>query len=134
MEILDVKYGGNFVFNKEKTNYHPKATQDQDGFKTATVEMRFKIKDIKASAWRSKANIHIHVTDVDTGGDFSVLFDLDSNFGEYWQLIVTMQYFNFMVDDEEIKEDKSYYYKIEGETFTQVENFDEDYYDDEDEE
>ena len=39
-----------------------------------------------------------------------------------------------MVDDEEIKEDKSYYYKIEGETFTQVENFDEDYYDDEDEE
>ena len=78
-------------------------------------------------------------TDVDTGGDFSVLFDLDSNFGEYWQLIVTMQYFNFMVDDEEIKEDKSYYYKIEGETFTQVENFDEDYededyYDDEDEE
>ena len=70
MEILDVKYGGNFVFNKEKTNYHPKATQDQDGFKTATVEMRFKIKDIKASAWRSKANINIHVTDVDTGEDF----------------------------------------------------------------
>ena len=72
MEILDVKYGGNFVFNKEKTNYHPKATQDQDGFKTATVEMRFKIKDIKASAWRSKANIHIHVTDVDTGEDFTM--------------------------------------------------------------
>ena len=70
MEILDVKYGGNFVFNKEKTNYHPKATQDQDGFKTATVEMRFKIKDIKASAWRSKANIHIHITDIDTGEDF----------------------------------------------------------------
>ena len=70
MEILDVKYGGNFVFNKEKTNYHPKVTQDQDGFKTATVEMRFKIKDIKASAWRSKANINIHVTDVDTGEDF----------------------------------------------------------------
>ena len=44
-----------------------------------------------------------------------------------------------MVDDEEIKEDNSYYYKIEGEKFTQVENFDEDYedeeyYDDEDEE
>lgn len=72
MEILDVKYGGKFVFNKEKTNYHPKATQDQDGFKTATVEMRFKIKDIKASAWRSKANIHIHVTDVDTGEDFTM--------------------------------------------------------------
>jgi hypothetical protein len=72
MEILDVKYGGNFVFNKEKTNYHPKATQDQDGFKTATVEMKFKIKDIKASAWRSKANIHIHVTDVDTGEDFTM--------------------------------------------------------------
>lgn len=72
MEILDVKYGGNFVFNKEKTNYHPKSTQDQDGFKTATVEMRFKIKDIKASAWRSKANIHIHVTDVDTGEDFTM--------------------------------------------------------------
>ncbi len=72
MEILDVKYGGNFVFNKEKTNYHPKATQDQDGFKTATVEMRFKIKDSKVSAWRSKANIHIHVTDVDTGEDFTM--------------------------------------------------------------
>ena len=72
MEILDVKYGGNFVFNKEKTNYHPKATQDQDGFKTATVEMKFKIKDIKASAWRSKANIHIHITDVDTGEDFTM--------------------------------------------------------------
>ena len=48
MEILDVKYGGNFVFNKEKTNYHPKSTQDQDGFKTATVEMKFKIKNITA--------------------------------------------------------------------------------------
>ena len=72
MEIIDVKYGGNFVFNKEKTNYHPKATQDQDGFKSAVVSMRFKIKDIKASAWRSKANIHIHVTDVDTGEDFTM--------------------------------------------------------------
>jgi hypothetical protein len=57
MEILDVKYVGNFVFNKEKTNYHPKATQDQDGFKSAVVSMRFKIKDIKASGWRSKENI-----------------------------------------------------------------------------
>ena len=76
-------------------------------------------------------------TDTDTGGDFSVLFDLDSNFGEYWHLIVTLQYFNFMVDEDEIKEDRSYYYKIEGERFTQVENFDEDfeddYYDDEEE-
>ena len=72
MEILDVKYGGNFVFNKEKTNYHPKATQDQDGFKSAVVLMRFKIKDIKASGWRSKANIHIHITDIDTGEDFTM--------------------------------------------------------------
>jgi hypothetical protein len=72
MEILDVKYGGNFVFNKEKTNYHPKATQDQDGFKTATVEMKFKIKNITATGWRGKANIHIHVTDVDTGEDFTM--------------------------------------------------------------
>ena len=72
MEIIDVKYGGNFVFNKEKTNYHPKATQDQDGFKSAVVSMRFKIKDIKASAWRSKANIHIHITDIDTGEDFTM--------------------------------------------------------------
>ena len=47
MEILYVKYGGNFVFNKEKTNYHPKVTQDQDGFKTATVEMKFKIKKLQ---------------------------------------------------------------------------------------
>ena len=72
MEIIDVKYGGNFVFNKEKTNYHPKATQDQDGFKSAVVSMRFKIKDIKASGWRSKANIHIHITDIDTGEDFTM--------------------------------------------------------------
>ena len=72
MEILDVKYGGNFLFNKEKTNYHPKATQDQDGFKSAVVSMRFKIKDIKASGWRSKANIHIHITDIDTGEDFTM--------------------------------------------------------------
>ena len=72
MEILYAKYGGNFVFNKEKTNYHPKATQDQDGFKTATVEMRFKIKDIKASAWGSKANIHIYIIDADTGEEFKM--------------------------------------------------------------
>ncbi len=72
MEILDVKYGGNFVFNKEKTNFQVKPTSDQEGFKSAVVSMRFKIKDIKASAWRSKANIHIHVTDVDTGEDFTM--------------------------------------------------------------
>ncbi len=71
-------------------------------------------------------------TDLDTGGDFSVLFDLDSNFGEYWQLIVTMQYFNFMKDDDEIEEDKSYYYKIENEIFTLVEDFEEEYDEDED--
>ena len=70
MEIIDVKYGGNFVFNKEKTNYQVKPTRDQDGFKSAVVSMRFKIKDIKASAWRSKANIHIYITDIDTGEDF----------------------------------------------------------------
>ncbi len=68
MEIIDVKYGGSFVFNKEKTNFQVKPTSDQEGFKSAVVSMRFKIKDIKASAWRSKANIHI--TDVDTGEDF----------------------------------------------------------------
>ena len=76
-------------------------------------------------------------TDLDTGGDFSVHFDLDSNFGEYWQLIVTLRYLNFMCENDEMKEDKSYYYKIEGERYTQVENFDEDDYDedyDEDEE
>ena len=56
-------------------------------------------------------------------------FVLDSNFGEYWQLIVTLRYLNFMCEDDEMKEDKSYYYKIEGEIYTQVENFDEDYYD-----
>lgn len=72
MEIIDVKYGGDFVFNKKKTNYSIKPTQDQEGFKSATVEMKFKIKDIKASAWRSKANIHIHVTDVDTGEEFKM--------------------------------------------------------------
>ncbi len=71
-------------------------------------------------------------TDLDTGGDFSVLFDLDSNLGEYWQLIVTMQYFNFMKDDDEIEEDKSYYYKIENEIFTLVEDFEEEYDEDED--
>ena len=70
MEILDVKYGGSFVFNKEKTNFQVKPTSDQEGFKSAVVSMRFKIKDIKASAWRSKANIHIHITDIDTGEDF----------------------------------------------------------------
>lgn len=72
MEIIDVKYGGSFVFNKEKTNFQVKPTSDQEGFKSAVVSMRFKIKDIKASAWRSKANIHIHVTDVDTGEDFTM--------------------------------------------------------------
>lgn len=72
MENLDVKYGGNFVFNKEKTNYHPKATQDQDGFKTATVEMKFKIKNITATGWRGKANIHIYIIDADTGEDFTM--------------------------------------------------------------
>ena len=72
MEILDVKYGGNFVFNKEKTNYHPKATQDQDGFKTATVEMKFKIKNITATGWRGKANIHIYIIDADTGEEFKM--------------------------------------------------------------
>ena len=70
MEIIDVKYGGSFVFNKEKTNFQVKPTHDQEGFKSAVVSMRFKIKDIKASAWRSKANIHIHITDIDTGEDF----------------------------------------------------------------
>lgn len=70
MEIIDVKYGGSFVFNKEKTNFQVKPTSDQEGFKSAVVSMRFKIKDIKASAWRSKANIHIHITDIDTGEDF----------------------------------------------------------------
>ena len=34
-----------------------------------------------------------------------------------------------MCEDDEMKEDKSYYYKIEGERYTQVENFDEDDYD-----
>ena len=72
MEILDVKYGGNFVFNKEKTNYHPKVTQDQDGFKTATVEMKFKIKNITATGWRRKANIHIYIIDADTGEEFKM--------------------------------------------------------------
>lgn len=72
MEILDVKYGGNFVFNKEKTNYHPKATQDQDGFKTATVEMKFKIKNITTTGWRGKANIHIYIIDADTGEEFKM--------------------------------------------------------------
>ena len=72
MEILDVKYGGNFVFNKEKTNFQVKPTSDQEGFKSAVVLMRFKIKDIKASEWRSKANIHNHFTDVDTGEDFTM--------------------------------------------------------------
>ena len=72
MEILDVKYGGNFVFNKEKTNYHPKVTQDQDGFKTATVEMKFKIKNITATGWRGKANIHIYIIDADTGEEFKM--------------------------------------------------------------
>ena len=44
-------------------------------------------------------------TDLDTGGDFSVHFDLDSNFGEYWQLIVTLRYLNFMCEDDEMKEE-----------------------------
>lgn len=70
MEILDVKYGGAFVFNKEKTNYSIKPTQDEEGFKSATVEMKFKIKNITATGWRGKTNIHIHITDVDTGEDF----------------------------------------------------------------
>ena len=65
-------YFSSFVFSLAEDEEAPKVTQDQDGFKTATVEMRFKIKDIKASAWRSKANIHIHVTDVDTGEDFTM--------------------------------------------------------------
>ena len=72
MEILYVKYGGNFVFNKEKTNYHPKVTQDQDGFKTATVEMKFKIKNITATGWRGKTNIHIYIIDADTGEEFKM--------------------------------------------------------------
>ena len=37
-----------------------------------------------------------------------------------------------MCDDDEIKEDKSYYYKIEGERYIQVENFDEEYDDEDD--
>ena len=76
-------------------------------------------------------------TELVPSDDCSVEFDLDFNFGEYWQLIVTLRYLNFMCEDDEMKEDKSYYYKIEGEIYTQVENFDEDYYDedyDEDEE
>ena len=75
--------------------------------------------------------------DMETFNDCYVEFALDSNFGEYWQLIVTLRYLNFMCEDDEMKEDKSYYYKIEGERYTQVENFDEDDYDedyDEDEE
>ena len=66
-----------------------------------------------------------------------ILFLHQNHFGEYWQLIVTLRYLNFMCEDDEMKEDKSYYYKIEGERYTQVENFDEDDYDegyDEDEE
>lgn len=72
MEILDVKYGGNFVFNEEKTNFQVKPTSDQEGFKSAIVSMRFKIKNITATGWRGKANIHIYIIDADTGEEFKM--------------------------------------------------------------
>lgn len=35
--------------------------------------MRFKIKDIKVVVGRSKVNIHIQLTDADTGEDFIMI-------------------------------------------------------------
>jgi hypothetical protein len=71
-------------------------------------------------------------TELVPSDDCSVEFDLDFNFGEYWQLIVTIGYLDFMKDDEDMREDKKFFYKIENENFTQVEDFEEEYDEDED--
>ena len=68
--------------------------------------------------------------DMETFNDCYVEFDLDSNFGEYWQLIVTIKYLDSRGDLEYIKDDETFFYKIENEEFVQVENFDEEYEDD----
>ena len=68
--------------------------------------------------------------DMETFNDFYVGFALDSNFGEYWQLIVTFKYLDSRGDLEYIKDDETFFYKIENEEFVQVENFDEEYEDD----
>ena len=69
-------------------------------------------------------------TELVPSDDCSVEFDLDFNFGEYWQLIVTFKYLDSRGDLENIKDDETFFYKIENEEFVQVENFDEEYEDD----
>ena len=75
--------------------------------------------------------------DMETFNDCYVEFSFEYNFDEYWQLKVSFKYVNTWGDSEYTKEDEDYFYKIENEIFTRVENFDynedEDYYDDEDE-
>ena len=70
--------------------------------------------------------------DMETFNDCYVEFALDSNFGEYWQLIVTFKYLDSRGESEYIKEDETFFYKIENENFSQVENFDEEYDEDDD--
>ncbi len=67
--------------------------------------------------------------DMETFNDCYVEFALESNFDECWQLIVTFKYLDSRGDLEYIKDDETFFYKIENEEFTQVENFDEEYED-----
>jgi len=65
-------------------------------------------------------------TDLETDGDYSVEFNLDCVDNNLWELEVTIQYLNFMKDEEEIKEDEEYFYIIKNGDFTQVESFEAD--------
>ena len=72
-------------------------------------------------------------TDLETEGDYSVDFSLELMDDNYWHLIVSFDYYNFVREVTDI-----YFYKIEDKNFVQVENFDfdedEDYFDEDERE
>ena len=57
-------------------------------------------------------------TDLETPGDFSVDFSLESIDDDYWHLIVAFDYFDFVKEETDI-----FFYKIKEKIFTQVEKF-----------
>lgn len=88
---------------------------------TDIISIQMKNKILRVIEFCENENIEqFSFTEIPTMSDYSIDFNIDNDF-DYWNLEMNIIYNDFMFE-EEVREDKYFYFKIEGNEFLPKEN------------